>query len=199
MAQCSVLPLATGANGALYRDGFDDSQSQWVLEADLEASARIADGQLLLNVLEPNLVTWAQLTDRTFGDFVLEVEATQVSGPNNNSYGVLFRVQDPTAYYRFDISGDGYYAVTRRDPTGGGRWTWLTGDWVPSTAIHQGASTNRIRVLAQGSHFVFWVNGEQLTEADDKTYSRGAIGLNAGSFDEPGVMVSFDNLTITKP
>lgn len=51
--------------------------------------------------------------------------------------------------------------------------------------------------MAQGSHFSFYVNGQLVIEADDDTYSKGLIGLNAGAFDEPGVRIGFDNLTIS--
>jgi len=185
--------------GVLYQDDFAADAGNWLLESDLDASASYADGQLHLSITTPNLVAWAELQDRTFDDFVLEIDATQVDGPDNNSYGVVFRIKNPSAYYRFDISGDGYYALTRRDEDEGGRWTWITEDWLESAAIHRGASTNKIKIVAQGSHLVFYVNGQQIAEADDSAYRSGAIGLNAGSFHEPGVTIAFDNLTIQKP
>lgn len=205
---CTAILMLMGCNrltserlpeGVLYQDDLDGDTGNWILESDMDANARFAEGQLQLEITSPNLIAWAELKDQAFGNFVLEVDASQLGGPDDNSYGIIFRVKNPSAYYSFDISGDGYYAVRRRDETDGGSWTRITEDWLQSSAIHQGASTNRIKIVAQGSHFTFYVNDQQVAEADDDTYRSGAIGLNAGSFHEPGVRIGFDNLVITKP
>ena len=150
---CTAILMLMGCNrltserlpeGVLYQDDLDGDTGNWILESDLDANARFAEGQLQLEITSPNLIAWAELEDRQFGDFVLEVDATQLSGPDDNSYGIIFRVKNPSAYYSFDISGDGYYAVRRRDEADGGSWTRITEDWLQSNAIHQGASTNRI-------------------------------------------------------
>ena len=44
-----------------------------------------------------------------------------------------------------------------------------------------------------------YVNGVQLVQVKDGSYSRGGIGLYAGSFFEPGVEIHFDNLHVEKP
>lgn len=204
-----LLPLAgcsraTGSEedsgNILFQDDFGMDTGNWFLETDSQAQASITSaGQLELNILAPNLIAWAELQEPTFSDFVLEVDAIQLGGPDNNSYGIIIRMKDAMAYYRFDISGDGYYAFVRRDKQDGGSWTWITEDWLDSSAIHQGAGTNQIKIVAQGSHFMFYVNGQLVAEADDSTYRSGTIGLNAGSFHEPGVKVAFDNLVITRP
>jgi hypothetical protein len=197
---CNRLTSEGLPEGVLYQDDLDTDTGNWILESDLDANARFAEGQLQLEITSDNLIAWAELKDQKFGNFILEVEATQLGGPDDNSYGVIFRVGNPSAYYSFDISGDGYYAVRRRDEADGGSWSWITEkDWLDSSAIHQGTSTNKIKIVAQGSHFTFYVNDQQVAEADDNTYRSGAVGLNAGSFHEPGVRIGFDNLIITKP
>lgn len=188
------------SSNVLFEDDFGADTGNWFLETDTQAQASITSaGQLELDILAPNLIAWAELKEQSFSDFVLEVDATQVSGPDNNSYGVIIRMKDASAYYRFDISGDGYYAFVRRDKQEGGSWTWITEDWLASNAIAQGAGTNQIKIVAQGSHFMFYVNDQLVAEADDSTYRSGTIGLNAGSFHESGVKIAFDNLRITRP
>lgn len=189
----SQLPV-----GVLFQDDFTDG-SNWILETDLAASAAVLDGQLLVVVDQANLITWAELEELRFDDFVLDVEATQVAGPDNNSYGVIFRMRGPSAYYRFDISGDGYFAFSRLDDEDGGRWVWITDDWLESSAIRTGASTNQIKIVARGATFEFFVNGQKVAQAEDDTYRSGAIGLDAGAFHEPGVQIAFDNLKISEP
>lgn len=199
LTACSRATSDSLQAGVLYQDTLDADNGNWWLESDMDANATFADGQLQLEIASPNLIAWSELLDREFGDFVLEVDASQLGGPDDNSYGVVFRVENPNAYYSFDISGDGYFAVRRRDESDGGSWTRLTEDWLASNAIHQGASTNRITIIARRSQFSFYVNEQLVAEVVDSNYSSGAIGLNAGSFHEPGVRIGFDNLTITQP
>jgi len=199
LVSCTRVTEEKLATGVLYQDDFSTDMENWVLESDLDANANYVDGQLQLEITFPNLIAWAELVDHKFDDFVLEVDATQLGGPDDNSYGIIFRMKNPSTYYRFDISGDGHYLVIRRDEEGGGQWIAITGDWLPSEAIHKGASTNKIKIVAQGSHFTFYVNGQQVAEANDDTYRSGTVGLNAGSFHESGVKIGFDNLTIKRP
>ena len=45
----------------------------------------------------------------------------------------------------------------------------------------------------------FSVNGVELAEVQDSSYSRGDVGLYAGAFFEPDVEVHFDNLRVAAP
>jgi hypothetical protein len=107
-------------------------------------------------------------------------------------------MRSPSAFYRFDISGDGYFEFSRRNDESDNAWTTIT-DWVESAAIQEGASENRLRIEAEGSRFSFYINDQLVAEADDPTYRSGSIGLDAGSFSEGGVEVAFDNLMVTEP
>jgi hypothetical protein len=184
--------------GMLYRHDFGENTGDWILESDMDANAVYEGGQLVLQVNVPNLIAWAELAERKFTDFILEIDARQLGGPDDNSYGILFRMRSPAAFYRFDISGDGYYEFSRRNDDDENPWTTIT-DWVASPAIQQGTNSNRIKIEAQGTHFAFYVNDQLVAEADDTTYRSGGIGLDAGSFSEGAVEVAFDNLVISEP
>jgi hypothetical protein len=184
--------------GMLYRHDFGEDTGEWILESDMDANAVYSDGQLVLKVKAANLIAWAELADRKFTDFALEIDARQLAGPDDNSYGVLFRMRSPAAFYRFDISGDGYYEFSRRNDDETNPWTTIT-DWVASPAIQQGANSNKLEIQAVGSHFTFYVNDQLVAEADDASYRSGGIGLDAGSFSEGGVEIAFDKLVISEP
>jgi hypothetical protein len=51
-------------------------------------------------------------------------------------------------------------------------------------------------VLADGDLLTLFVNGEQVGQVTDPTFADGAIALLAGTFDEPGVDVAFDNFAL---
>lgn len=182
------------AGGLPWQEDFS-SPGTWLLESDATAEVVIRDGVLRITVNAPNQLAWAT-AGKDLRDFRLTVEATQVSGPDDNEYGVLIRMQDRRNFYSFAVSGDGYFLVSQvvdgiRQP--------LAGDWAPSDAIRRGTETNVLEITARGSRFTFAVNGQVLTEVEDARFSHGDIGLYAGSFYEGGVVVQFDNLRITGP
>ena len=189
-------PRATPMPEAELPWGDDFSQlGVWQAESDAAAQVGTQDGVMRIYVAAPNQLAWSS-AGREFSDFYLAVEATQFAGPDDNEYGVLVRMQDPDHFYRFSISGDGYYMVSKYD---GETWEPLNGDWTLSDSIHTGTATNLLEVICQGATMTFLVNGEQLVQVKDTDYSRGNVGLYAGSFFEPGVEVHFDNLRVEEP
>lgn len=45
----------------------------------------------------------------------------------------------------------------------------------------------------------YYVNEQLLGEVQDSRFTTGTIGFIAGSIDEGGVQIAFDNLRISKP
>jgi len=180
---------------ASWTDDFSDPGSGWKTESDASAEVGYHDGKMRIFVVVPNRLAWVSLAQE-FSDFRLTVDATQVAGPDDNEYGVLVRMKDSGSFYRFSISGDGYYMISKYD---GDIWTPLSGDWAPSDAIHSGQAKNQIVVVCDGAHLEFFVNDVLMAEIDDESYAKGGIGLYVGSFFESGVEVHFDNLTVSSP
>lgn len=194
----AALLVACGDGKLPWTDDFSDPTSGWLAESDASAEVEYHDGVMRILVKAPNRLAWA-FAEREFSDFRLTVEATQVSGPDDNEYGVLVRMKDNRHFYSFSISGDGYYRVRKYD---GEKWEMLNGDdWLLSDAIHLGATMNLLDVTCQGTTMTFRVNGVRLVEVKDSSYSRGGVGLFAGSFYEPesGVEIHFDNLHVDLP
>jgi hypothetical protein len=190
-----ILLGACGTEESSWADDFSDPASGWQAESDASAEVGYQEGVMRILVTAPNRLAWAS-AGREFSDFRLAVEATHVAGPADNEYGVLVRMRDPDHFYRFSISGDGYYLVSRYDA---GEWVGLGHDWTPSDAIQRGAVANLLEVVCQGANMTFVVNGAQLVTVEEGSYSRGDIGLYAGSFFDPGVEVHFDNLRVDRP
>jgi len=190
-----VLLVACGGGQLPWSDDFSDPASGWQAESDASAEVGYYEGVMRLLVKVPNRLAWAS-AGREFSDFHLAVEATQVAGPDDNEYGILVRVRDADHFYRFSISGDGYYQVSKYD---GEEWVVLSGDWTPSDAIQMGVATNLLEVVCQGTTMTFLANGVTLTQVEDRSYPRGDVGLYVGSFFEPGVEVHFDDLIVTEP
>jgi hypothetical protein len=178
-----------------FADDFATTSNGWKTASDEAIQISQQDGALHFTIGDLDTIAWSTPTDKRFGDFLLDVDATQVEGPNDNTYGVIFRYQDDRNFYRFDISGDGYFAVFKRKD---GAWSKVQ-DYVESTAVKQGNTTNHLQVIAKGNQFTFNVNGETVKAFSDGDFASGNIGMTAGTlFENAGVRIAFDNLTVNE-
>jgi len=195
LAACDSPAPTSSAGSELFKDDFSQDSGLWEIFSDENgASAAIADGHMVITVAAPSTVGFS-IAVINLTDFDLTVTTTQISGGLANGYGVIFRYIDQNNFYRFDISGDGLWGVSRR----------LKDQWVPileltaSSAIQTGYASNTLRLVARGGQFEFYANGVLLGQAADANLPVGRIGLFASTFDDPDTLVSFDDLVIVSP
>ena len=198
----SPTATAVGVNPApgmvIYEDDFEDPDSGWDVYNYGDTLALYQDGEYRLGIFQADYVAWGNPDPALdLGDFEIEADARAVEGPLDNNLGILVRYQDDDeGFYWFQISSDGFFAVDRLD---GDEWIAIS-EWQESDAIQQGlGATNRLRVTCTGEQFTFYVNDTWLTTVSDDALDGGTIGLAAGSFDEPGVVVHFDNVRVYGP
>ena len=151
-------------------DGFNGDWSQY----PGRLSAQITDGQMQISIGAEQAGAYSVALPH-FGDFDLRVNAQAVAGPIDNSYGVVFRLQnkdnsllEDDNYYLFLVSSDGYYQVSRAID---GKQKELS-TWIQSAAVKQGLNTvNLLRVIARGDQFHFFINDQpvSLCIPDDPT------------------------------
>lgn len=180
----------------IYQDDFTDPDSGWDVYDEEDTLAQYSDGEYRVGVYRTDYVAWGNPSlEREFADFTVEADARQVEGPLGSNFGLLVRYQpDNENFYWFEISSDGYYSV---DLLRDGQWVTLV-DWDTSDAIRQGlGATNHLQVECAGSQFRFSVNGSLLVTVTDSAFPSGNIGLAAGTFDEPGTVVHFDNIVVS--
>jgi len=177
-----------------YEDDFSDPSSGWDDAFDRNTVKQYGNNKYYVEVTTSNLVAWG-LANRDVADFRLQVDATQDSGPNNNGYGVLFRFRDRDNYYRFDISGEGFFLLSKFYE---GEWSTLV-PWTASSAINVGQATNMLMVEAIGDRIRVFANGVDLAEAQDDSLAHGNFGFFANTFTDPNLIVSFDNIKLWTP
>lgn len=193
----STDPVVNSTNGPpaqagdlLFSDDF--STERWDVYEDVDVRKNYDDGRYVIYAITENYDYW-EVFDNRFDDFALEVEATQLSGPDLNSYGLIFRHQeDGGSFYRFEIGGDGTYAFSKMVDE---EYIEIT-EWTDSVAIVKGHGQNRLRVEAKGPVFIFYINGEQVATATDSDFAAGEVGVIVGTFEEGDVAVAFDNLKV---
>jgi hypothetical protein len=199
--------LAAQGDGILFQSAFEgDVSTDWQpVFNDGKVASRIENGQLVVSVNAlVDTGTWLAM-NYSYDDFVLDVDATMLGGAQGNGAIVLFRMQDEANYYRFDLTFDGNYAVSKA--VNGELFPVNAYHFDPVPGINVGQTTNHIQIWAQGSTFKFFVNGTQLPlcfsgapgaqpiwmagnpptcnggqivqEWQDTTFPRGKIGLGA--------------------
>lgn len=195
----TAVPLVVEDSGVLLAEEFAVGRTgNWYTEADDLGMTAVLNERMLIEVNAHNTIQYTTLQEQSFSNFVLEVEATQLAGSLESSFGVLFRMQSPEEFYRFDITGNGHYTIERHNADGS--WTRFVEDWPLSAALKQGYNvTNLLRVYAQGPAVAVYANGELLHEFSDAGYQEGSIALAGGTFGQSGLSVSFDNLIIQRP
>ena len=199
---CSALggpaveaPPADGTN-VLFSDDFSDPDSGWDRVQAEEGVTDYDNGQYRIFVDQAQNDYWAN-PGRSFTDVQVEADATKIGGPDDNDFGLICRYQDTENFYAFLISSDGYYAIMKYS---GGSSETLGADAMLSTdAVLQGDTTNHIRADCIGDSLTLYANGEQLHAVTDSAFSSGDVGLIAGTFDEPGADIAFDDFVVRQP
>ena len=186
--------LPTGE--VLFKDDFSNPDSGWGQVVAENGVTDYVNGAYRIFVNETNTDTWAN-PELTFGDVHIEVEATKTGGPDDNDFGVMCRYQNPNQYYFFIISSDGYFGIGKVNNE---QQELLGADSLqPSEIIRQGFATNQIQADCIGDELRLTVNGEKLFAVSDADISTGDVGLIAGTFDDPGTDIYFDNFLVLKP
>lgn len=184
----------------LLLDDFSNLESGWDSYSDLEKTLNYDNGQYVIALDVLDKIVWA--TPRLdFTDVKFDVDTAYLSGPINNEFGVMcryLRQGDAHSFYFFVISSDGYYALgkviqnkrTILDPA----------DYAPSAAIRLGETDiNHLTATCDGSQMSLAINGTPVGAFTDAELTHGDVGLLAGTFDEAGVKIHFDNVEVRRP
>lgn len=193
-------PDPCNEEGTLLNDDFEgEKECGWVLYEGRGVTSRLEEGALRLSNSLSGEIAWAN-AGRDFDDVIIDVETTQVSGPDDNAYGVICRYQNPSNFYVFLISGDGHYAIGKYQ-SGNPQVQYLSGEgqYAFADAINQGQSSNQMRVSCIGNELSLSVNGVPLETVTDPTFVIGDIGLGASTFQPGTIVVDFDDIRVIAP
>jgi hypothetical protein len=187
-------------SNAIFQDDFSDTGSGWdSIRVDNEGMTDYDNGVYRIQVLTTNTNVWANPGKSNISDAKVEVDATKYGGPDNNVFGVICRYEDENNFYYFVISSDGYYGIGKVI-NGEQVLIDMEGNYmVPTDTINQGAAINHIRGDCVGSTLTLYVNGQQVDSKTDTDLTSGDVGLMAGTFDEAGTDITFDNFQVLKP
>lgn len=198
-----IMLAATSCSGGkksgdvLYSDDFSSDSSGWAQVDDSNYTTTYTNGAYQIVVHQTYTDAWGNPSMHTFTDVRVEVDATKNGGSDNNDYGIICRYEDTTHFYFAAISSDGYFGILKMSD---GEYSVLGREnLIPSDLIAQGAATNHIRFDCVGPTLTLFINGTQVDEQVDDDYTAGNVGLIAGTYDEPGTDILFDNFTVYQP
>lgn len=134
------------------------------------------------------------LSGKHFSEQVIEVRAKLDNGnPEFVGVAIAFRSVGINGY-GWVIYANGTYQLVKWDNAGAAT------NLVPLTRspfIHTGLEQiNALKIIAKGPTLTLFMNGHQLQQITDSTYTSGGIALGAARFAADAV---FSNLVITKP
>lgn len=184
---------APESGSVLFSDAFTPGQSDWSTTTNENGSRTYKDGQYQIEVLRDNYYLWSSYDFGYDGNMIIEVEARVVKSTGESDYGILCRYQDKDNFYAFEISEDGYYTIW--EAVNGEYYTLL--DWTYSGMDF--SDWTKITASCVGDQLILAVNGTAMAQVTDDSHAYGSIGLIAGTWDEPGLVVAFDNLIVYEP
>jgi hypothetical protein len=193
---CSTSSLPQESGALLFQDDFSSLNSGWDRYRSETYVADYDQEIYRIEVYQADHVAWA-VPGLTFSDVIIEVTATKAHGPENNIFGILCRYQDPLNFYFFVISSDGFAGIGQYQD---GERVLLSGDsMLPFEGISPGSSVNHIHVECVGNQLRMAVNGSEIYEMRTEELETGDVGLIAGSYEEGGIAVIFDDFSVRNP
>ena len=189
---------AKPADVVYFQDDFSNEATGWTKVRTDEGITDYEDGVYRIFVNLENQDYFGTLALSLQSDVRVEVDATKVAGSDDNDFGILCRYQDNNNLYQFLISSDGYVGILK--VVDGAMQSIAAETLIEHSAVNMGNAQNHIRADCIGDTLTLYVNGQQVSSAQDTAFiGGGKVGVFAGTYDIPGTDIHFDNFIVTLP
>lgn len=180
----------------LFQDDFSRHDGGWPSLVDSTGSSDYLGEAYRIQVLVPNAERYA-LPGLKLSNVRIQVESASIGGPVDNRFGIVCRYQDADNYYAFLISTDGYYGVLKM---AAGQPELLGAEEMQRhTRLEPGKLTYFLEAECNQSTLILRIDGAEITRLEDDSLTKGDVGLFAGTFQEPGAEILFDNFKVLQP
>lgn len=194
---CNLAVRPYQKEDTLILDDFSQRSGNWNTWQDRNhtTAAYYQDGMILvINDQNQDILT---THTGSYRDVVIETTAQKKVGPDDNAFGLICRYIDVNNYYAMIISSDGYYGIFKVVK---GDYYLISGlNLNYDERIKKGSDINLIEAECNGSQLILSVNGNELSRTEDTDLERGRTGLIAGTYEEAGVAILFDNFLVKIP
>jgi hypothetical protein len=191
-----LAPEPSSVAGSIYYDDFSNTGSGWYVQSSDDHSVLYDWGGLRFRINRANFDMWSYPAQE-YSDAILWVEAAKLEGTDDNTFGLLCRIQEDGDFYAFLISSDGYAGIAHRQA---GVYRMLSADSMTySEAVSTTTGLYRLRAECDGSELNFFVNDLLVASATGEGLVSGKVGVLAGTYAQAGVDIFFDNFIVTVP
>lgn len=178
---------------AIFVDDFANPESGWSRSSTKYGETKYEDGVYTIFVRESMYFVFSDL-EFNYDPIVMEADVSVVNPVGDGDFGFVCGYRENGDIYMLEVSEDGYYSIWKEV---GEKVTFLV-DWTYSEEVAAGG-TMRLGAHCGNDHLILAVNGKVLASVIDASFVPGGVGMVAGTFDVPGIKVSFDNLRIMLP
>jgi hypothetical protein len=186
-------PSGPVCGAIVYEESFEGAGSGWPQSSDAESETWVEGGEYRVRLLDGYLYSYLRNEEQgPYTDFCYSGRVRDRSDGGAQSAGLAFRWTEDGRFYLFSISPDPGTVSFAIFVDGRARAIHATS----CDALHGVGEENLVQVIAEGNHFLFYVNGELLLEEYDNTLSAGRIGVSAASRDTIPTVLAFDDLVV---
>ena len=174
-------------------DDFSNPASGWLSSSDEDGKRAYENGEYTIEVTSSMYWYWS---DQYFAYDALMAEADVrvVNSVGDADYGFVCGLQNDQNFTALEISEDGYFTFWKQ---AGDDFITLI-DWTYSEQL-AGSGPYRLAAQCSREKLMLAVDGVLLGEFLDPDFTPGSFGMIAGTFDNGGFKVAFDNLVIMIP
>ena len=197
------LPELNALGPAVLYELFNSDLSGWPVEdsaseyQDWEVSFNRGRYRIANVALDDDVTIYSAAPEIALRDFLLQADTTLIGSSGPVVQRLYFRCQDPSAddCYVADFDSGGQYALGRTED---GEYAAVREPTASEAIRIRPGETNTFAILAAGSSFTVYANGQPLRTVTDRTYSdAGFFLLGIGiPFAGDDAVVEFDNLFV---
>ncbi|MCP4141169.1 MAG: trypsin-like peptidase domain-containing protein [Chloroflexi bacterium] len=184
------------AGSMIFEDDFSSASSGWSEQNTDSGSSGYQNGQYVIDVREANYSVWGN-NDTQYSDVIVSADVQVLQSANGTGgMGIMCRYVDNNNYYQLEVDEDGYFII----------YKYLNGEFIAlydwdnlSSLVNKGAMN--ISASCIGNELTLSVDNQIIARVvdSDASFSQGFVGLAGGVFDDPGLIIGFDNLKVYTP
>jgi len=204
--ELAPLPALDALGPAVLYELFSSDLAGWAVE---DSASEFQDWEVSFNrgryriadvALDDDVTIYSAAPEIALRDFLLQTDATLIGSSGPVVQRLYFRCQDPSAdnCYVADFDSGGDYSFGR---TEGEDYTPILEPTASEAIRTRPGETNTFAILASGSSFTLYANGQPLRTVTDRTYPGAGFFLLGAGIPNAGddAVVEFDNLFVFQP
>jgi S1-C subfamily serine protease len=177
----------------VFEDDFIDNRNSWALGSDENGGVEIASDQLVISLGVENYIQWTTLPT-TYDEIIMTAEAQFIQSTGDGEAGFICGLRNSENFTILEVSEDGFYTI----------WKYVDDEyvslveWTYSDVIDLSVPFT-LSAFCGPDRLALAYNDVLLVDLEDENYVPGNIGLIAGTWDFPDVVVGYDRFTIIEP